>query len=610
MITSIRDFMQAYPGLSPEEMLAHPELAYETKVKLGREMSVGSERDEGFANNLLVGMGRGFMDTGQGVKQAYLQATNPEAAAEYTATVNDELKRYRDDFAGTFGGENVGRLIGWAAPSVALGAGGLARTALAGAVEGAAQFDETNSNAGWATNAVLGGGLGAAGAGVGRLLSVPTPRTPEKENAVRFAAEEGVKLRPGDIADSASSRFLTNAADAALIGRSAENTLEEGRRVLGRRAGRYDEGDLGAAYDRGIENAKARETNAYNAAKQQLGEVQINIFDVQRTLNDVVRKAPYRERESLRKVVEDTLLDMTDGRTDLNSQFINLDDLLRARSNFGSSFQGHWTREGYRADTIDGLYSSLSNIMRRAAADKDVLGASMLNDAIEQTARRHDAQRTLRMWDGKDEDAIARVLYGDKTQKQDALRYIMSERGAETVRDFIYQDVMSRSAEEGGQRIFGAGSAAQRLTGYINAMNRFGDPDQIAELRGMRDYFNAIKANTATVANPPTGQRLLGPILSGIGITADPTGAIGATAMLSQAIQQIGLPALMRRRDMTALARKLSTLPDDSPLRDRIISSMSDIIRESAGPAVRGGVVRGMTEPTPLEIQIRDGVPQ
>lgn len=113
--------------------------------------------------------GRGFMDLVQGVKQLGLLATDPEAADEYTASVNEDLARYEAG-RGPDAGIDWARLGGNVAATspVALLPGGQAAlasrmgaNAVQGAVAAGSMFDPSGTWEGKAGQTALGAVAGA-----------------------------------------------------------------------------------------------------------------------------------------------------------------------------------------------------------------------------------------------------------------------------------------------------------------------------------------------------------------------------------------------------------------------------------------------------------------
>jgi hypothetical protein len=122
-------------------------------------------QNKGSGRPVSEGLKRGVLDVGQGMKQLYLMATDPEAAKSYTDQVNREIAAYeasRGQDAG-FDWARLGGSVAATAPAMFIPggqAGLLARLgmgALAGSISGAANFSEAGT---WEDKA-LQGGLGA-----------------------------------------------------------------------------------------------------------------------------------------------------------------------------------------------------------------------------------------------------------------------------------------------------------------------------------------------------------------------------------------------------------------------------------------------------------------
>jgi hypothetical protein len=131
----------------------------------------------------LVGLGRGFVDVGQGLKQKGLQIgealglANPGSADAYTKQTDAERQFYDSTPIGQSGVGDVGRFVGGALPYLAVPggvAGGLAARAatgaLAGAGIGATQY--TPEQGSDLFNTALGGALGGAFPLAGGALKV------------------------------------------------------------------------------------------------------------------------------------------------------------------------------------------------------------------------------------------------------------------------------------------------------------------------------------------------------------------------------------------------------------------------------------------------------
>jgi hypothetical protein len=180
--------------------------------------------------SLAVKMGRGMYDVGQGLKQLYLMATDPEGAKKYTSDVNAEVGRYEAGRkAGGQDGIDWGRIGGSAVPGLlaapagmpASVAGRLGVGALMGAGQGAAEFNPEGT---FSSKAVQ-SGLGAAGGLAGGAVI---------EGAAKLAAPVVSKVAQGAKAlwNRATGAATDDAARAAVvneIGQDAWNAMDAAR---------------------------------------------------------------------------------------------------------------------------------------------------------------------------------------------------------------------------------------------------------------------------------------------------------------------------------------------------------------------------------------------
>ena len=132
----------------------------------------------------LVRVGRGAADVTQGLKQKYLNWTDPEAAQQYTQEVNQDVANYekgRKQGAPSGAGYDFLRLagnVGMAAPVALVPGGGMGLVprflsgAGTGAAGGYAGFNPENTS----TSNMINAGVGAAAGGV---LNAAAPRIVE-----------------------------------------------------------------------------------------------------------------------------------------------------------------------------------------------------------------------------------------------------------------------------------------------------------------------------------------------------------------------------------------------------------------------------------------------
>lgn len=146
--------------------------------------------------NAMARVGRGMMDVGQGMKQLWLMATDPEAAKQYTKSVNDEIAMYEKGR-----GKDAG--IDW----MRIG-GNIAATAPAILIPGA--------------NAATLGGRMAAGAGSGAVA-----------NSTMFSDEATAGAKLGQAALGGVAGGVMPAAITGAV-KAGAGTVNAGMDALGR----------------------------------------------------------------------------------------------------------------------------------------------------------------------------------------------------------------------------------------------------------------------------------------------------------------------------------------------------------------------------------------
>lgn len=158
---------------------------------------------------------RGVLDVGQGIKQLFLMATDPEAAAKYKEQTNAEIGQY-EQRRGTDPGIDWIRGLGAAGPAIAAtplilaaapeAATGVALGAGLGAVQGATTYNPEGS---WASKAIQTAIGGAAGAGTQLVINkVVAPAA----SALWSRAAQGVEA----LKNQATGAVTPAAAEAAV----------------------------------------------------------------------------------------------------------------------------------------------------------------------------------------------------------------------------------------------------------------------------------------------------------------------------------------------------------------------------------------------------------
>lgn len=249
---------------------------------------------------------RGLEDAGEGVKQLFLQLTDPDRAAEYTEQVNRE----RAEFAESGENEPISRFIGQALPLLPLAAvpgGGsanlltrLAAGAAAGGAAGGAQFAPSGTMRERGLNTALGTAGGAlapeAVRGITRggsaLMRSLFGRTGASDDALARQADfEALGVRPttgqvtrnpralaeernvaqipgvGDrvrAVRAGQAPRLAEALDEAVPGESVTQT-EAGRRIMGTLGTRFDDEGIYRQMGRQIDDLFSQARNAAGA---------------------------------------------------------------------------------------------------------------------------------------------------------------------------------------------------------------------------------------------------------------------------------------------------------------------------------------------------------
>lgn len=193
--------------------------------------------------SLAVKMGRGMYDVGQGLKQLYLMATDPEGAKKYTSDVNAEIGRYEAGrAAGGQSGMDFGRIAGAAVPGLlaaplgmpASVAGRLGVGALMGAGQGAAEFNPEGTFGGKAlqTGAGAAGGL-AGGAVLEAGAKVAAPIVSKVAQGSRAIFNRATGATTDDAARSAVVEQVGQDAWNAMDAARQDALVVNAKRVLG-----------------------------------------------------------------------------------------------------------------------------------------------------------------------------------------------------------------------------------------------------------------------------------------------------------------------------------------------------------------------------------------
>lgn len=652
MSTRIRDSFRERPGMSVDDLINDETLPADIRQLLIDEVKktaprYGGGRDESKTEQFLIGAGRGFYDLAQGAKQTALMAgealglAEQGAAQRYTDEVNNELAQYNRDFPG-IGAESFGRLTGWIAPTAALAPVSLGGAAALGAAEGALGFTNSPSVLNKGINAGVGGLLGAGGTAVRNALRGPIPEAGSKgREALEYAAENNLPVRPLNLQQDSFQRGGQNVADAAIVGRAAENQLEASadhvRRLRDEAAAAAQAqamppqsfgarmtanqqpapfaqaGDvsLRSGAEEGINGLRAAERQRYDRALSRVGDAPVNRTVVFEDIERVISELPPPYRGPLMKQLEVAKDSLPPNAT--------VKDLMGFRSWFGTTQATKLADEGVEPSAVAAIYKNLSDRMMQSAGGVDEVGEGLLREAIDTTRWRHEAMNILGLKTPNEERLLQNVLSGGREEQIGALKYLMGSRGEDRVMNFILSDVFE-AGYEGGQKIIGPGSMGSKLRKYEEAIQQFA-PDRAAELRGLRRYLQTQSDAGSLIANPNTGGRNLATLGSAVGTATLGAGAIASEspALMSMvgigaASQQAILPYLFRNRKARDVMAVMAKYDDASKIPIPVLKTFGDLwddAARAAAKAANSGAEATTETPRrqPMQIEIRNGVP-
>lgn len=253
-------------GMSNEQITD----AIHNDILKSNDVPQNPSQDQGsMLGNFASGVGRGFQDVGQGLKQLGLGAlgalgvVDPNAQSEYTKRIDQERKAYNDSAIGQSTAGDVGRVIGNILPSLAVPggvAGSLAARlgtgALAGMGMGAAQYVPEGESR--ATNVMLGGALGgtlpAVGAGISKTYNAITGNgiDPAAKALIDSGNKYGVRLGAADVSNNGIIKSIDQGLEEIpLIGTRGfrEGQNQEAKNAAQRFVSAYENKMLNTPFD-------------------------------------------------------------------------------------------------------------------------------------------------------------------------------------------------------------------------------------------------------------------------------------------------------------------------------------------------------------------------
>lgn len=606
----------------PPPAAVAPQEDYMTRENLMSTQPVPQAR---ILEDALIGAGRFLSEAGQGIKQKALMAgeelglVDEGRAQEYTEQViKPDTRRWKQGTEGV-GAEDVGYYGAMMAPSMAVGPMGVAGTTAMGALEAGILPTE---EADWA-EAMKQAGVGAAFAGT--LRSAPEGIAAFRqwrknkqlgkvdEDIVALAEQYGVKVPRSVNRPSVVGKASEEAARLPVIGKpfaersrqSVRDTLDE---MTARTTGNQNTQE---AFVAGREALEEADSQAWKATNRLVGDAPI---DRQRLNNDISEimagmgddTIAQSQREAIRelwrpvksrpqfkgKTMEE--YEAFQRKWDAQDQIRGfagdtLEDLHRFRAKFGAAQKANWNEKGWNTAYLDEIYGRLSDEMYDAAnRSYGKAGADLVQKSVDDTRQMHRTIDSARVMKAAASDKIdsqstfVRSALSSDRDKIQAMKTVLGEKGAPAVQREIIEDI-ARTFD-----IYGGNSAMKRTKKLDESIRTFFGEDQAAAIRGLGKFMDNI---------PPEKQSAIRTLLSGIGVGAgvgftNPAGIAAASAIAWR---------WTRRQDVNAMLQKLETTAVDSPM----YKALSNELAESL--AVVAGVEQSRP---PMEVQIRDGVPQ
>ena len=558
----------------------------------------------------LVGLGRGFVDFGEGAKQTALALgetlglADEGAAQQYAESVRPDRELYEKGL-GQDTAASIGRTVGEVAPLLAVPVGGAAsvggrvgKAALTGAGAGAIQFVDEDQDQSRLENALTGAAMGA-GAGValeslsrvgGKLINTVRGNTgnPAAREVLDLGREQGIPVYAQDVSSNPLLRSATTTAEQLpIVGLGGARQAQQNAARTA--AERFRDRFAGAGENTGavVQDSLARQTD-------RLKQIAGRKYDRVEKLADPLGPVPLPRLQTTVKDLtaeQSRIPDITGSRASSNAMLEQLDRLaqsgqlnfsaLRAvRSDIGKSIrelersttENRFERlrvlqQAKNAITEDlDQFAGRSNSGRLKTAWKSADGFYR-NRVVPQRAR--DIQRAANNLNA-DEAYNQFIKAGTNQDRAKRLYTALDSKGREAVRYGIVRDAYQKAIREGieGETFSPARFAGQleRLQGATGVFFKGADKQQ---LDGLIKVMRHVQRAGQYAENPPTGQRLLGPALFGsagadIALTGGSnlmTGAMGATVLRVLTTTKPGI------RFLTASSR----LEDGSPQLARLV---------------------------------------
>ncbi len=500
----------------------------------------------GTGERALVGLGRGLDSAWQGIKQLGLEAGgalgfDTKQALSDQAAQEAENKRIFDAGVGSTGAGMAGAVLGESLPYLAVplgaagGAASMAGRALVGVgmggLAGATQYVDPNESR--AANALQGAALGGLTAGAldvaikggARLANAVAGRmTPRAEEVAALGKQFNVPVFAPDVAGSpVMNKLSTISEDVPLVGMAKPRLQQSAaagqaaQSLAGRLAPQID--DVG----REIQGSLTRRTEAL----QKAAGVR---YDRVAKAADPLGPVPLTNlRATAKQLLDDAKQDI-DPNTALISRLEkianapdgpNFSKTRQFRSNIGDSIR--------QLETSMDLKAARPLQQLKGALEQD-MNAFANNAGGEVSARWKSADRFFRervvpqresdivraMRNKNPDEVFKQFIRSSGQDRAQRLYNALDTKGRDAVKSGILQQALDKATLEGSKGVaFSPAKFAQELERVQGGVGVFFRGADRQEMNGFVKLMRHVERAGQVAENPPTGNRLVLPLLMG-----------------------------------------------------------------------------------------------
>lgn len=544
-----------------EEAMKHIAIRIQQIQEYQKDLNRKYEGGESGLEKFAIGAGRGAMDLAQGAKQKALMVgegmglVDEGRAQEYSEEVAEEQQRFEEDFPG-IGPESFGRFAAWSAPGAIL-PGGPIGAAVGAGVESAVM---PTPDADWgqvATQAAIGtataGALRNAPAalGAGRDALRNTRRMdiePEMEDALRYAESQGFGVRPHHI--SGERGVFTELADSAPFNRSASRVRADRDAAIEQMENLYPNASVQQGAREGLEKVEMDESKLWRDLSTKIGSARFDPNLVRAMIMSeysLLKRSGKADKGTLNALRELHDIMPTD------EGFLNLKNF---RSTLGRMRSGQWGERSVSQVPFNRLYGRVTEYLKSISAKGGALDEFDIANAASREKHRMLKQTRLSqpvLRDRYDSERLfENLIKGGDKDRNTALRYLLNEEGVDGAKRVITEQIV-----EGAKT--SPRTVMKKFRKLEEILPTYMDEAEIMQLRGFSKWMEMIAPDLNTSITP---REFVTRAVSNIGI---PTAAVVNPATLPVLlIQQVGLPALMRRRDAREYLNRMAGLNPNS----------------------------------------------